>query len=206
MCNHIINIGFAPLNPCYHLVYHSLKCGRCIMHAKRHYSVLIQPLRGTKAESFVANLVRDTCQYPFKRSNVVTGLAFPTRSIRSSVLGWIWVSSCNSIQLPEVCAKSIGAIWLRHWHTGTTPLTTTWLDDLVLQHMLNFFPKILQFDWINPVRTLPTYKAMQIPLQHHEKWRLCSWARRNKCWNWKSSFFVSLCSSDVRWDNFLCKF
>ena len=48
--------SFAPDNPCYHLVYHSLKCGWCIMHAKRHYSVLIQPLRGHKGWKFCSTL------------------------------------------------------------------------------------------------------------------------------------------------------
>ena len=157
MYNHIINIGFAPLNPCYHLVYHSLECGRCIMHAKRHYSVLIQPLRGHKGWKFCSTLGEGYLPISFQEIQCGHRSCFShtINTVLYSGQG-IWVSSCNSIQLPEVCGKSIGAIWLRHWHTGTTPLTTTWLDDLVLQHILNFFPNILQFDRINPVRMLPT--------------------------------------------------
>ena len=115
----------------------------------------------------------------------------------------IWVGSCNSIQFPEVCTKLICVTGLgTSTHGLATPLTTAWLYDVVLQHILNFFPKTLKFDWINLVRMLPTR-----PCRFHLNiMKNAGCATGNKCQNSTSSFSISLCSSDVRWDSFLYNF
>ena len=78
--NQIIYIAFTAFDVSYNMIDHSLKGCRCVFHTKSASGV-------QKAENSLARSVRGTCQYPFRRSNLLTNFAVPILSMQSSIRG-----------------------------------------------------------------------------------------------------------------------
>ncbi len=91
-----------------------------------------------KAAISQALLVRGTCQYPFKRSNLLTYFADPTWSMQFlHPRKRVKVCFSNIVNFSIISAGSESGIRLFDQKTGWSPIWTTWLSNTIVQHILH---------------------------------------------------------------------
>lgn len=85
----------------------------------------------TKAEISLARSVNGICQNPFKLRHIFSFSHFVIAVIHPRDRKRVGFS--HALHLSIVCTP----IWFRNKYTGRTPITVTWLDEVVLEQILN---------------------------------------------------------------------